>query len=199
MKEKCDRDCFHCPHEDCIEDGMTLEDYRASRELLEYIDPELAKRRKHSAAAARKYYQAHKAERAAYHAKYYAEHREELRAYKAAYYRAHKAECAANRAAYYAAHKEEIHAQQAAYRAAHRKEYAAYMAKYYANLRQRFSGFGLRLRDVRSAAGYTQSTLAEALGCSRHTVSHLETGRADPARWPRLFDLLPELRKEERT
>lgn len=177
MKQKCDRDCFHCIYDDCIEDGMTLEDYRASRELQEYIDPELVKRRKHSAAAMRKYRatmrkyrETHKAERAAYHAKYYAEHREEFLAYRAAYYQAHKAEAAAYN--------------------------ATFMPKYYANLQQRFSGFGRRIRDARSAAGYTQSTLAEALGCSQGTVAHLEAGRADPARWPRLFGLLPELREE---
>lgn len=26
---RCNRDCFNCPYDDCIEDELELEDYRA--------------------------------------------------------------------------------------------------------------------------------------------------------------------------
>lgn len=29
---RCNRDCFNCPYDDCIEDELELEDYRALAE-----------------------------------------------------------------------------------------------------------------------------------------------------------------------
>ena len=35
----CDRDCFNCPHPDCILENLTAEDYAAARALEGYIHP----------------------------------------------------------------------------------------------------------------------------------------------------------------
>ena len=35
----CDRDCFHCPHPDCIREDLTAADYDDARALEAYIHP----------------------------------------------------------------------------------------------------------------------------------------------------------------
>jgi transcriptional regulator with XRE-family HTH domain len=42
------------------------------------------------------------------------------------------------------------------------------------------TGFGLRLRELRAAAGLTQKEIAERASISRDTVAQLEQGRYDP-------------------
>lgn len=39
----CNMDCLNCVHDDCINDSMTAADYRAERELEEYIRPKTLK------------------------------------------------------------------------------------------------------------------------------------------------------------
>lgn len=45
------------------------------------------------------------------------------------------------------------------------------------------SGFGVRLRELRAAAGHTQKELAGLAGCSLNTVARVERGEHEPA-WP---------------
>ena len=33
MNPICNRDCFHCPYEDCINDELLLEDYQVEKEI----------------------------------------------------------------------------------------------------------------------------------------------------------------------
>lgn len=47
----CDKDCFHCPFEDCINDELDAEYYRAAGEIEHYIQP---KSKKEEAIAARR-------------------------------------------------------------------------------------------------------------------------------------------------
>lgn len=60
MKPVCNLDCFHCPYEDCINDELFLEDYKAEKELdflsgaKEYKTPEDIR------AAQKKYYEENK-------------------------------------------------------------------------------------------------------------------------------------------
>ena len=44
---KCNRDCFNCVFEDCIEDELTLEEYKQEAELdKEILFPKTAKEKK---------------------------------------------------------------------------------------------------------------------------------------------------------
>ena len=82
MNRKCDKDCFNCPYEECIFDGVDAEDYaelaKIERELL---TPKSLKE-KRRAAAKRAYYESHREELAAKNRAYYESHREELAAKK---------------------------------------------------------------------------------------------------------------------
>jgi transcriptional regulator with XRE-family HTH domain len=50
------------------------------------------------------------------------------------------------------------------------------------------SGFGGRLKELRSRAGLTQPQLAERAGVSKATVADLEQGRYEPS-WPMVLAL----------
>ena len=97
---KCNRDCFHCPFEDCIEDELTHEDYRAEAMIeKEFLFPKTAKQKK-------------------------------IAAGQKAYYEANREKIAAGKKAYYEANREKIAAGQKAYREANREKYNAYMREY---------------------------------------------------------------------
>lgn len=53
--------------------------------------------------------------------------------------------------------------------------------------------FGMKLRELREAAGLTQGQLAEAAGISRNSLIRLETDLAVPA-WPTAMDLARALK-----
>jgi transcriptional regulator with XRE-family HTH domain len=54
------------------------------------------------------------------------------------------------------------------------------------------TGFGARLRALRSAQGLTQGDLAERAKCNRFTVNKLERGLQEPA-WPLVLALAKAL------
>jgi transcriptional regulator with XRE-family HTH domain len=54
------------------------------------------------------------------------------------------------------------------------------------------TGFGERLRAIRSAAGLSQKALAERAGCNLFTVAKLERGAQEPA-WPLVLALAQAL------
>lgn len=65
----CDKDCFHCKFDDCVNDRMDAEDYRESRER----EKELTATPKSRKLAARRkaYYEANREKVAAYQKEYY--------------------------------------------------------------------------------------------------------------------------------
>lgn len=81
MKPICNRDCFHCPYEDCINDELLLEDYQVEKEIdllsgaREYNTSESHR------AAKKKYYEENKEKVAAYSKKYYEENKEKWKEY----------------------------------------------------------------------------------------------------------------------
>lgn len=81
MKPICNRDCFHCPYEDCINDELLLEDYQVEKEIdllsgaREYNTSESHR------AAKKKYYEGNKEKVAAYSKKYYEENKEKWKEY----------------------------------------------------------------------------------------------------------------------
>jgi transcriptional regulator with XRE-family HTH domain len=54
------------------------------------------------------------------------------------------------------------------------------------------STFGLRLRELRAAAGLTQEALAKKAGLNRITVANLETDESIPS-WPTVLALAKAL------
>lgn len=81
MKPICNRDCFHCPYEDCINDELLLEDYQVEKEIdllsgaREYNTSESHR------AAQKKYREENKEKVAAYSKKYREENKEKWKEY----------------------------------------------------------------------------------------------------------------------
>ena len=74
----CSKDCFNCPYEDCIYDGMDAEDYAQARERdKELRDGNKTSRERKAAAYQRAYYEANKDEIAAKNRAYRARKRME--------------------------------------------------------------------------------------------------------------------------
>ena len=96
MDRPCDKDCFHCPYDDCVLDRMDADDYDDIRRIeRDFIAPRSRRR-------------------------------EEIAAKQRAYYEANREELAAKKRAYREANREEIAAKQRAYREANREELAGY-------------------------------------------------------------------------
>lgn len=105
----CNRDCFHCPHPDCICDEETQDDIDAAELRDErtkanwcIYEKELRRRRE-----------------------FHRTHRDQAIAACRAYYATHKEYIRQQRAEWYKANKERILAQQRAYRKAHAAEISA--------------------------------------------------------------------------
>ena len=81
MNPICNRDCFHCPYEDCINDELLLEDYQVEKEIdllsgaREYKTPKAIR------ASNKKYYEENKEKVAARNKKYYEENKEKWKEY----------------------------------------------------------------------------------------------------------------------
>ena len=94
MSSICNRDCLRCVFDDCINDTLTAADYRAARELDEFIRPK-TRREKQIAAKHREYYEANREQIAAYQREYYEANREQIAARKREYYEANREQIAA--------------------------------------------------------------------------------------------------------
>ena len=106
----CNKDCFHCPYPDCINDDMDHEDYieAAKRDLELRSTPE-----KRKVAAQQKAYRENNREKVAAQQKaYYKANREKLAAQKKAYRENNREKVAAQQKAYYKANREKLAAQQ---------------------------------------------------------------------------------------
>ena len=81
MNPICNRDCFHCPYEDCINDELLLEDYQVEKEIdllsgaREYKTPKAIR------ASNKKYREENKEKLAAAQKKYYEENKEKWKEY----------------------------------------------------------------------------------------------------------------------
>jgi len=69
----CNRDCFNCTYDDCVDDRISVPEYEAIKDECKTS----AKERER----VRKYRQEHKLERNAYNKRYNQEHSEEMKAY----------------------------------------------------------------------------------------------------------------------
>ena len=96
MDTVCNRDCFNCPHPDCILEELSAEDYQAQREAEKAAFPKTLAGRK-LAAKQRAYYEANREEIAAKQRAYREANREELAAYQRAYREANREEIAKRR------------------------------------------------------------------------------------------------------
>ena len=77
MDTVCNRDCFNCPHPDCILEELSAEDYQAQREAEKAAFPKTLAGRK-LAAKQRAYYEANREEIAAKQRAYREANREEI-------------------------------------------------------------------------------------------------------------------------
>ena len=136
----CDRDCFNCPHPDCIVEDMSAEEYKAcaQRDAENHSkSPKDAVRKSEDAHA---WYMAHREKRLAYQKAYYYANRERILARQK---KQKKEKTAARRATYHADDPESQpapkqsqsrEAYNADYRNKHREEInAKQRARYYAN------------------------------------------------------------------
>lgn len=81
MNPICNRDCFHCPYEDCINDELLLEDYQVEKEIDLLSGARGYKTPKAIRAAQKKYYEENKEKVAAARKKYYEENKEKWKEY----------------------------------------------------------------------------------------------------------------------
>ena len=90
MNPICNRDCFHCPYEDCINDELLLEDYQVEKEIdllsgaREYKTPKAIR------ASNKKYHEENKEKVAAARKKYREENKEKVAAARKKYYEENK-------------------------------------------------------------------------------------------------------------
>lgn len=118
----CNKDCFNCPFDDCINDAMDAEDRRQSllRDLLTLPKEKAAVRLRNRAYVAenraavrqscRDYWARHRDEiNARRRARYGAPRQQEAIAYQRQYYREHRDEILKRAAERYAARKEIVH------------------------------------------------------------------------------------------
>lgn len=81
MNPICNRDCFHCPYEDCINDELLLEDYQVEKEIDLLSGARGCKTPKAIRAAQKKYREENKEKVAAAQKKYYEENKEKWKEY----------------------------------------------------------------------------------------------------------------------
>ena len=93
----CNKDCFHCPYPDCINDEMDHEDYVESAELDKELRSTPEKRK--VAAKQRAYYEANREKLAAYQKSYREANRDKVAAQQKAWYEANRDKVAARQKA----------------------------------------------------------------------------------------------------
>ncbi len=81
MNPICNRDCFHCPYEDCINDELLLEDYQVEKEIDLLSGAKKYKTPKAIRASSKKYREENKEKVAARNKKYYEENKEKWKEY----------------------------------------------------------------------------------------------------------------------
>lgn len=112
----CDFDCLHCAYADCINDELTLADYRAARERDQAAQAEAPKAATRPASGKSKKEKRHER---------YMRNREEWLAYQREYDRTHREERRAGARRRYAENREKILERNRAYTARRKAEKAA--------------------------------------------------------------------------
>ena len=96
-KPVCNRDCFNCIYEDCIDGSMTHRDYQEQAAIeKELLFPKTAAEKK-VAATQKAYREANREKVAEYHKAYYEANREKVAATQKAYYEANREKLAKKR------------------------------------------------------------------------------------------------------
>ena len=159
----CNKDCFHCPFDDCINDKMDASDYAEADDRDRKLNG-TEKQRKH-AAAMRSYYE---------------KNREKILTYQRAYYAKHREERAAYRKAYYEANREKLVAQAIARREIRRSQGSNKDSEWQKRTRERnqakLKGVQKRIREVRKELGLTQAAAGKIVGVSQRVICYWENG-----------------------
>ena len=103
MSKICDKDCFHCPYDDCINDEMEYSDYAELKEIekdsrehktpkkqRDYYKEYYRENRERNLQVDKEYYQSHREERKEYSRRYSRENKERKAAYLREWRRARK-------------------------------------------------------------------------------------------------------------
>ena len=183
MSDICNKDCFNCPYEDCINDEFDDNDFRE----LKKLDKELGEMNTTTGyeydqyrKKKRQYYQTHKEERKAYQRSYYQTHKEERkeerRAYNRKCYQTHKEERKAYQRSYYQAHKEEHKEKCKVYQRnhyqEHKEERRAYGREYMQTPRGNYKKMTIEQVETlfeRWRAGATMKELALEMGYTHYS------------------------------
>ena len=159
----CDKDCFHCPFDDCINDEMDSQDYAEAADRDRKLN--CTEKGKQSVEAQRKYYR---------------KNREKILAYQRAYYAKHREECAAYRKAYYEENREKLIAQAIARREIRRSQGSnkdnEWQKRTRERNRERLKDTQKRIREVRKELGLTQTAAGKIVGVSKRVICYWENG-----------------------
>lgn len=118
MTTVCNRDCFNCIYEDCIDDRVTPEEYQRSAA----VDRQHALAKDDQKQKARDYYLQNREKKLAAAKVYYQSHKKEAKAYLRKYRANNRELTNARQRAWYAKHREEILARQREQRLKKRRE-----------------------------------------------------------------------------
>lgn len=142
MSVICNHDCFNCQYPDCMNDDITLGEYReiAERDAeIKWQNSLKTDSERQKLLNLRAYHKANADKERAYKMAYREVHKERLRAYDKAYYEINKDRKCANKKAWNEANKEHVCAYGKAYNKAHKEQRKAYLEanKEQINARQR--------------------------------------------------------------
>ena len=90
MPAVCDMNCFACPHEDCIFDDLTYQDYQSEKEIDLLSGAKVLKTSPSMLASRKQYREENKEKIAAYGKQYREENKEAIRAEQKSYYQRNK-------------------------------------------------------------------------------------------------------------
>lgn len=150
----CNKDCFHCPYPDCINETMDAEDYQESREREDAL---LRAEGKAKIARGKEYYDNNRTKIAEKSRAYYASHREYFARYRAKYYAENRQRCLAYQRQYAKKHRARITEESKKWRQKNREKYAQAQKK---------------LAMEIQALGLSKAAAARLLGVSRTMVGY---------------------------
>ena len=142
MNPICNRDCFHCPYEDCINDELLLEDYQVEKEIDLLSGARGYKTPKAIRAAQKQYREENKEKVAARNKKYREENKEKVAAYSKQYREENKEKVAAYKKQYREENKEKV---------------AAYRKKYYEENKEKWKEYNQKSRQKKSSLALARS------------------------------------------
>ena len=143
MPTVCDMNCFACPHEDCIFDDLTYQDYQSEKEIDLLSGAKVLKTSPSMLASRKQYREENKEKIAASRKQYYEENKEKIAAYGKQYREENKEKIAAYGKQYREENKEAIRAEQKSYYQRNKDKWKTYAQ----NRKEKLANGGNQSRD----------------------------------------------------